>query len=40
MSGGPATDPDARRQQAAFYYGMSEQNKRAFPFLVNVRAAS
>ena len=37
QSGGPATDPDARRQQAAFYYGMSEQNKRAFPFLVNVR---
>ena len=39
-SGGPATDPDARRQQAAFYYGMSEQNKRAFPFLVNVRTIS
>ena len=37
QSGGPATDPDAKRQQAAFYYGMSEQNKRAFPFLVNVR---
>jgi len=40
QSGGPATDPDARRQQAAFYYGMSEQNKRAFPFLVNVRTVS
>ena len=39
-SGGPATDPDANRQQAAFYYGMSEQNKRAFPMLVNVRTAS
>ena len=37
QSGGPSTDPDGRRQQAAFYYGMSEQNKRAFPFLVNVR---
>ena len=37
QSGGPSTDPDNRRQQAAFYYGMSEQNKRAFPFLVNVR---
>ena len=37
QSGGPSTDPDARRQQAAFYYGMSEHNKRAFPFLVNVR---
>ena len=39
-SGGPATDPDANRQQAAFYYGMSEQNKRAFPNLINVRTAS
>ena len=39
-SGGPATDPDANRQQAAFYYGMSEQNKRAFPMLVNVRTGS
>ena len=39
-SGGPATDPDAKRQQAAFYFGMSEQNKRAFPFLVNVRTIS
>ena len=39
-SGGPATDPDANRQQAAFYYGMSEQNKRAFPMLINVRTAS
>jgi hypothetical protein len=39
-SGGPATDPDANRQQAAFYYGMSEQAKRAFPMLINVRTAS
>ena len=39
-SGGPATDPDNNRQQAAFYYGMSEQNKRAFPFLVGVRTIS
>ena len=39
-SGGPATDPDSNRQQAAFYYGMSEQNKRAFPNLINVRTAS
>ena len=39
-SGGPTTDPDAKRQQAAFYYGMSEQNKRAFPFLTDVRTAS
>ena len=40
QSGSPATDPDARRQQATFYFGMSEQNKRAFPFLTNVRTAS
>ena len=39
-SGGPATDPDQKRQQAAFYYGLSEQNKRAFPNLINVRVAS
>jgi len=36
-SGGPATDPDARRQQAAFWFGISEQSKRAFPMLRNVR---
>ena len=40
FSGGPATDPDAKRQQAAFYHGMSEQAKRAFPNLINVRVAS
>jgi len=36
-SGGPATDPEARRQQAAFWTGKSEQAKRAFPILRNVR---
>ena len=40
FSGGPATDPDAKRQQAAFYHGMSEQAKRAFPNLINVRVGS
>ena len=39
-SGGPATDPDARRQQAAFWFGISEQSKRAFPMLRNVRMVS
>ena len=36
-SGGPATDPDSLRQQSAFWYGMAEQSKRAFPLLVNAR---
>ena len=36
-SGGPSTDPEARRQQAAFWVGISEQSKRAFPMLTNVR---
>ena len=36
-SGGPATDPEARRQQAAFWTGKAEQTKRAFPLLRNVR---
>ena len=36
-SGGPSTDPEARRQQAAFWTGKAEQTKRAFPLLRNVR---
>ena len=36
-SGGPSTDPEARRQQAAFWFGISEQSKRDFPMLTNVR---
>ena len=39
-SGGPSTDPEARRQQAAFWFGISEQSKRAFPMLRNVRMVS
>ena len=36
-SGGPNTDPDARRQQAAFWFGMAQSSKRNFPLLTNVR---
>jgi len=36
-SGGPSTDPDQRRQQAAFWLGRSEQAKKAFPILRNIR---
>ena len=36
-SGGPNTDPDARRQQAAFWFGMAQISKRNFPMLTNVR---
>jgi len=36
-SGGPSTDPDARRQQAAFWFGMAQASKRNFPLLTNVR---
>ena len=37
-SGGPAIDPDQKRQQAAFWFGLAEQAKRAFPFLITGRA--
>ena len=36
-SGGPGTDPDSLRQQAAFWFGMAEQSKRAFPLLITGR---
>ena len=36
-SGGPSNDPDARRQQAAFWLGLSQASKRKFPILTNVR---
>jgi len=39
-SGGPNTDPDQRRQQAAFWLGRAEQAKKAFPILRNVRMVS
>jgi len=37
-SGGPTTDPDALRQAAAFWFGLAEQAKRAFPLLITGRA--
>ena len=36
-SGGPNTDPDGRRQQAAFWFGLSQVSRRNFPILQNVR---
>ena len=36
-SGGPGTDPDQRRQQAAFWLGIAEQSKRAFPTMITGR---
>jgi len=39
-SGGPATDPDALRQQASFEFGLSEQAKRRFPILMNARTVN
>ena len=36
-SGGPGTDPDNRRQQAAFWFGLAEQSKRAFPTMITGR---
>ena len=37
-SGGPATDPDARRQLSAYWAQQAERARRAFPMLVNVRS--
>ena len=34
---GPGTDPDNRRQQAAFWFGLAEQSKRAFPTMITGR---
>ena len=39
-SGGPNTDPDNHRQQAAFWFGMSQQSQQNFPMLNNVRTIS
>ena len=36
-SGGSGTDPDTLRQQAAFWFGLAEQSKRAFPLLITGR---
>ena len=37
-SGGPSTDPDAKRQLAAFWSDQAQRARRAFPMLVNVRS--
>ena len=37
-SGGSTTDPDQNRQQAAFWLGLAEQAKRAFPLLITGRS--
>ena len=36
-SGGQGTDPDQRRGQAGFWFGMASSAKRALPLLANVR---
>ena len=36
-SGGQGTDPDQRRGQAGFWFGMANSAKRALPLLANVR---
>ena len=37
-SGGPATDPDAKRQLSAYWATQAERSRRSFPMLVNVRS--
>ena len=37
-SGGPSTDPDAKRQLAAFWSDQANRARRAFPMLVNIRS--
>ena len=37
-SGGPGTDPDARRQISAFWADQAQRARRAFPMLVNIRS--
>ena len=37
-SGGPQTDPDARRQISAFWSDQAQRARRAFPMLANVRS--
>jgi hypothetical protein len=37
-SGGPATDPDARRQISAYWTDQAQRARRAFPMLVGVRS--
>ena len=37
ISGGSGTDPDQRRSQAGFWFGMANRAKRSLPLLTNVR---
>jgi hypothetical protein len=37
-SGGPATDPDAKRQISAYWTDQAQRAKRKFPMLVNIRS--
>ena len=37
-SGGPATDPDAKRQLSAYWAAQTERARKALPFLVNARS--
>ena len=37
-SGGPGTDPDARRQLSAFWADQATRARRAFPMIANVRS--
>ena len=37
-SGGPGTDPDARRQLSAFWSDQATRARRAFPMIANVRS--
>ena len=37
-SGGPGTDPDAKRQISAFWTDQAQRARRAFPMLANVRS--
>ena len=37
-SGGPGTDPDAKRQLSAFWADQAQRGKRKFPMLTNVRS--
>ena len=36
-SGGPNTDPDNKNNMAGFWMGLSQQARRAFPILTDVR---
>jgi hypothetical protein len=37
-SGGPTTDPDAKRQLSAYWSAMAERARKTFPLLVNARS--